>query len=211
MSKSVLIAGCGYVGLALCRHLSKEKYFVQGLRRSLEARDEIKAAGGTAVIADLTKPVTLTDLPAVDHVISCQAPNGDGSNYQQTYLEGTQNLIAALAKKPPKKLIWISSTSIYGQRSNEWVDETTEPNPQTDNAKILLETEAAVLKAPFPSIILRLGGIYGPGRDRLSLLQNGKVTTDDPGYMNHIHVEDIARLISFLFEKGEAGEGCYEV
>ena len=202
----VLIAGCGYVGLALSRHLAKESWSVWGLRRSESARDELKAAGAVPLIANLANRQTLSGLPVVDYVVSCQAPGKGGRDYRSTYLEGARNLIEAIRSKAPKKFLWVSSTSVYGQSNDEWVNEETMPEPASENAGILLEAESVVLNSPFPSLVLRLGGIYGPGRERFQLLQNGTVSVHDPGYLNHIHVDDVVRLIRFLLECGAPGE-----
>ena len=220
----VLIAGCGYVGLALARHLAQNGFEVFGLRRNPKTKSVLKANGASPVFADLTKPETLRSLPQVDYVVSCQAPrqprgtvrtsarpalnqtapdDGTSDDYRSTYLNAAEYLVSALASRPPRKYIAASSTSVYGDASGAWVDETTEPCPNTENGRILLEAEKIVLAAPFPSLVLRFGGIYGPGRNRLSLLEQGMVSARDPGYINHIHVEDAVRLIHFLLERGE--------
>lgn len=202
----LLIAGCGYVGLALSRHLAKQGWSVWGLRRSESARDELERAGVTPIMADLTRPQSLCDLPVVDYVVSCQAPGRSEQNYRSTYLDGARNLIEAIRTKAPQKFLWLSSTSVYGQSSDEWVSEETTPEPASEHARILLEAESVVLHSSFQSLVVRLGGVYGPGRERTPLLQNGTVSVNDPGYMNHIHVDDVVRLIQFLLEGGTAGE-----
>ena len=198
----LLIAGCGYVGLALSRSVSTKGWAVWGLRRTPEATGLLRAAGAEPLIADLTKPQTLRQLPTVDDVVSCQSP-GRAGDYGATYLEGAQNLVSALATQSPKWLLWISSTGVYGQSHDEWVDEATPPQPTTERGRMLLAAEALVLAAPCPSMILRLGGIYGPGRDRLDLLYRGDAAIQATGYINQIHVDDVVGIIECLLERGE--------
>lgn len=201
--RTLLIAGCGYVGLALSRSLITRGWTVWGLRRSPEASGLIQHAGARPILADLTQPSTLTRLPLVDCVVCCQAPGGDPTAYRSTYLDGTRNLIQALQVAPPRKLLWISSTRVYGQSREEWVDEETEPMPTSEEARILLEAEGLALQAPFPSLVLRLAGLYGPGRDHLALLRRGRAPIDAAGFLNQIHIDDVVGLIELLLERGE--------
>ncbi len=200
---SLLVAGCGYLGLRVCREATSMGWKVWGLRRNPEAAGLIREMGGEAIIADLTDLRTLTGLPPVSYAVSCQGA-GRGADYRLTYLEGTKNLVAALEKQPPRQFLWISSTRVYGQTNGEWVDEATDPKPFSDEGRILLESEKAALSAPFPSLVLRSAGIYGPGRDRTKLLKGDSV--DLGGWANQIHVDDLAGLILLLLEKGRSGE-----
>ncbi len=206
MERTILIAGCGYVGLALSRHFSAQGTTVLGLRRSAAKAGELRAAGADPVIADLTDPATLTSLPAADYVVACQAPGrGPSVNYRATYLEGTRNLVRAMAARPPKRMVVISSTRVYGDAEGGWVDEATPAHPASEEGRILLEAEAVALAAPFPVIVLRLGGIYGPGKDRLSILRSGG-PPDLTGYINQVHVDDVVGMIVCLFARGTPGD-----
>jgi len=201
----LLIVGCGYVGLALSRTLSTEGWRVWGLRRNPEAYRELEAAGAEPVLADLTQPKTLHALPAAEYVVACQGAGRQGDP-RRTYVEGTANLLTALAITPPTRYLFISSTSVYGECGGAWVDETTPPKPITDETRIWLEAESLVLAAPFPSMVLRLAGIYGPGRDRLRLIREGIAPIEAGEYLNQIHVDDIVGMLRCLLERGQAGE-----
>src|SRR5882757_734881 len=113
----VLIVGCGYVGLPLGTELVKLGHEVFGVRRSAEAEAELKAAGITLCVADITRPEDLAKLPGpFDWVVNCvSSTQGGVDEYRQVYLNGTRNLIEWLARTPPKKLVYTSSTSVYGQ------------------------------------------------------------------------------------------------
>jgi nucleoside-diphosphate-sugar epimerase len=202
----LLIAGCGYVGLALSRAVSREGWTVWGLRRDPGSIRQLEEAGARPLIADLTQPVTLAALPAAEYVVAAHAPGRRTERYRATYLEGTQHLLAALTRQPPKRFVGISSTRVYGQTQGEWVDETSPTQPFDEEGRVLLEMESAILAAPFPSIVLRLAGIYGPGRDPLRRVREGRVSARDPGYLNHIHVEDVVGIICLLLERGAPRE-----
>ncbi len=224
--KNLLIAGCGYLGLELGRYATRQGCSVWGIRRSRENEDEIKSAGIKPLFLDLLKVKNFDSLPPLDYVpalvapaliksdlmsdydyvVACQAPGKNRSDYRSVYLDATRNLICALGNRPIKKFLWVSSTSVYGDFDGAWVDESTPTKADSENAKILLEAETLVLKSPFPSIVLRLSGIYGPGRNPLHLIEKGLVSLDAQGYTNHIHVADAGRLAYFLLECGKSGQ-----
>ncbi len=202
----ILIAGCGYVGRAAGKFLAAKGHEVWGLSRNTGGLDIL---GIVPISADLLKSETLADLPAVDCVILSQAPSRVSDNYHKTYVEGARNLTRALADTSVRKLILISSTRVYGRATGEasWVDETTFPDPADENAKSLLEAERIVLESGVPSLIFRLGGIYGPGRNRLKQIQSGEAKVEFTDiYVNRIHLTDIVRGIEILMEKGKPGE-----
>ncbi len=202
----ILIAGCGYVGRAVGKYFASKGDEVWGLSRSPQG---LETLGVKPISADLLKAETLSGLPTVDVVILSQAPSRASDDYHKTYVEGARNLTKVLAGKAPRKLILISSTRGYGQSHGEalWVDESTEPEPADENAKSLLEAESVVLKSRIPSVVFRLGGIYGIGRNRLRQIRSGKAKPEFADvYVNRIHVDDIVRAIEILAEKGKPGE-----
>ncbi len=202
MSQSILIAGCGYVGTALALELSKRGNTVWGLSRSV---GNVSEKSFEHITADLTKSSTLQNLPKVDWVIVSVAPEkSDTKSYRKTYVEGVGNLIrTGLAKR----ILYISSTSVYGQKSGEWVDENSPTEPDHQTGKILLEAEKQILRSRIPSIVFRLGGIYGSDRNRIAFLKNGPVEMDRPDdYINLIHLDDIVTGVILLLEKGKTGE-----
>ncbi len=210
----LLIAGCGYLGTALGHELSKSGHEVWGLRRDWMALRDLEPKGIRPIEANLLAPETLKDLPSVDYALLCQAPSRKNDDYEAVYYQGTKNFLEAMPKGGLRRLIFVSSTSVYSTQDGSWVDETTDPmaskhgdREATENAKTLLKAEEIVLKSPHPSIVLRLSGIYGEGRNRVKSILDGRVKpalTDL--YMNRIHAADIVRAIRLLFEKGTPGE-----
>ncbi len=206
----ILIAGCGYLGVYTGKRFLDKGHRVYGLRRRPAA---LEATGIEPVTADLQDLSTLEDLPEADIVILCQAP-GANDDYRGTYADGTKNILQVLSKRPPKKLVLISSTGVYGQRDGSWVDETTDPSAagyedeeDEKRARILLKAERYVRQSGIPFMTLRLGGIYGPGRQRLRAIREGRIkpaATDQ--FVNRIRVEDAAAAIGMLLQKGTPGE-----
>ena len=214
MRLNILVVGCGYVGTALGTDLVKSGGEVWGLRRDPAALGGLKSLGIKPIQADLLGLKSFAGLPQADFVVMCQALSRPTDSYRKTYCEGTGNLISALKNKKPRKLILISSTSVYGIHDGSWVDENTDPaasgystKETEENAECLLEAERTVLTSGIPSIIFRLGGIYGPARNRIKLLKEGKITPSfSEVYTNRIHVEDVVRGIKLLIKKGKMGE-----
>jgi nucleoside-diphosphate-sugar epimerase len=145
----VLIIGCGYVGMPLGAELVKQGHKVFGLRRSAGAEAEFKAAGITPLTADITKPEQLAQLPrGYDWVVNCVSASGGGAQeYREVYLQGMRNLIEWLGAAPPKKFVYTSSTSVYGQDDGSLVKETSPTEPEVEMAQILVETERVLLAA----------------------------------------------------------------
>jgi len=211
----VLIVGCGYVGLPLGVELVRLGHEVSGLRRSVSAEGELKAAGIKPLIADITKPDELTRLPRdFDWVVNCVSSTGGGADdYRQVYLQGTRNLLGWLADTPPKKFVYTSSTSIYGQTDGSQVKETSPTEPAAETAKVLLETEklllAAVTERKFPAVILRVAGIYGPDRGhwfKQFLKNEARIEGDGSRFLNMIHRDDLIGCIIAALKSGRMGE-----
>jgi nucleoside-diphosphate-sugar epimerase len=198
---NILIAGCGYVGTALGLRLAAAGHVVWGIRRSAEGLP----SGIRHVAADLTIPETLRELPpALDVVFYTAAPNGpDEATYRAIYVDGLRYVLEALAcqHQSPQRVLLTSSTAVYAQLGGEWVDETSPTEPQHFTGRRVLEGERVLLDGPFPATVLRLGGIYGPGRTSLiERVRQGFATCRDgpPLYTNRIHRDDCAGALHHL-------------
>ena len=186
-----------------------------GLRRTASSGSEFRITGVTPLQADVTKPETLAALPRdFDWVVNCAASGGGNSeDYLRLYLEGTRNLIAWLAAAPPKKFVYTSSTSVYGQNDGSLVKESSPTEPQAETAQVLVETERVLLEAArtkqFPSVILRVAGIYGPGRGhwfKQFLRDEAKIEGKGERMLNMIHLEDVIGAVMAALKNGRAGE-----
>jgi len=212
-----LIVGCGYVGLPLGAELARLGHQVFGLRRSAAADDQLKTAGITPFHADITQPATLEKLPRdFDWVVNCVASGGGGvEDYRQLYLQGTRHLIEWLGKgrKSGPRLVYTSSTGVYGQNDGSLVDETSLTEPTTETARVLVETEKVLLAASregkISAMILRAAGIYGPERGYLlKQFLRGEARIEGTGArtLNMIHRDDLIRAIIAALERGRPGE-----
>lgn len=197
----MLIAGCGFVGTALARRLIAEDHEVWGLRR----RTDGFPPGIHPISADLCHSGSLRNLPPdLDFVFyTASAGSTSPEAYRAAYVAGQENLLDALAdqKQSPRRYFFTSSTSVFGQESGEWVDEESPTEPELQSGRIMLEAERVVLSSSFPATVLRLGGVYGPGRRRLiESVQRGETTCakGPPRYINRIHRDDCAGALFHL-------------
>jgi len=210
----ILIVGAGDVGGRVAVNLAALGHDVWALRRSLPAqRDTL--AGVHCLVADVTQPQTLAVLPdRLDIVVTALSPGESGvAAYRRVYVEGTRNLMQALAGQSLQHQFWVSSTSVYGQSQGEWVDADTPAQPGSDTAAELLAAEAIVQEAGWPASIVRFGGLYGPGRHwLLRWVESGRpVQQQPPSWSNRIHVEDAAGLLTHLVSQALAGESLREI
>jgi nucleoside-diphosphate-sugar epimerase len=199
----VAILGCGYVGLELARQLGDEHEIV-GVRRSSEGLDAVEATGARAVRADVTDPDSLTAVPDVDAVVFAASSGGRGAQAaERVYVDGLRTTIEAFGARdvPPDRLIYTSSTGVYGDHDGGWVDETTDLSPTTEKTRVLAEAERIAREvAPEYGIdgcVVRFAGLYGPDRYRLDRYLEGPVTE---GYLNMIHRDDAAGVVRFALE-----------
>ncbi|MGH0036726.1 MAG: NAD-dependent epimerase/dehydratase family protein [Myxococcota bacterium] len=199
----ILIAGCGDVGSALATRLLADRHEVFGLRRRVDALPP----GLGRVAADLARPETLGSLPRdLDVVVYAAGPgSADEAAYRAAYVEGQRHLARALAEQggPPGRWIFTSSTAVYGQSQGEWVDEDSPTAPVRFSGKVLLEAEALADASAAEAGVLRLGGIYGPGRTRLvDSVREGRarLRPGPPHYTNRIHRDDAAAALQCLVE-----------
>lgn len=202
---SVLIAGCGYVGTRLGLELAESGHEATGLRRS---------PGGLPpeihpLAADLRSPDLAATLASAGPfhavVYATAADQGTPEGYRQAYLEGLRNLVEALEEggHPVRRFLFVSSTGVYGDQGGGEVDESSPTEPGSFRGRIMLEAEEVALGVPWPSAVLRLGGIYGPGRTRLiEAVRAGRAryTSGPPLWSNRIHRDDAAGILVHLLE-----------
>lgn len=211
----ILIAGCGDVGIETGLRLLADGHQVWGLRRNPSRLPEPISP----IAADLGNPNSLVELPPDVDVVyyTAAAVESSESGYRRAYIEGPKNLLTALANQglSPHRIFFTSSTGVYGQNQGEWVDETSETRPKGFRGETVLAGEELFLDegARFRGrtsktgrrdvIIVRLAGIYGPGREwLLDRIRNGEGTFDEtpPHFTNRIHRDDAAALLVHLLK-----------
>jgi nucleoside-diphosphate-sugar epimerase len=194
--KRLLIAGCGDLGIRLAGRLETSEWSVTGLRR----RAEQLSAPIRPLAADLSDPASLAKLELDWDAVIYQATPGERSPpaYRQAYVEGLQTL---LDRVEPGRLIFVSSTAVYGQDDGSWVDESSPTEPSAFNGEILLEAEGIAQAAG--GLVVRFSGIYGPGRDfllRQIVAGRARCREQPAQWTNRIHADDCAAVLAHLLE-----------
>jgi nucleoside-diphosphate-sugar epimerase len=199
--------------------LVRRGHAVWGLRRSVAGCDGLATVGIRPLAADVTAPGSLAHLDAgYDWVVNCVSASGGGvADYRRVYLDGARNLLAWLRPRPPRRFVYTSSTGVYGQVDGSEVDEASPTEPSTDTGAVLVETERVLLDAAeregLPAVVLRVAGIYGPGRGywlRQFLAGEARIEGDGSRVLNLVHRDDAAGAIAAALERGRTG-GVYNV
>lgn len=191
-SRTVLIAGCGDLGTQVGLLLQSQGHRVVGVRR----RSALLPATFERQSVDLRseRPVVPDGLAAV--VVALTASARTAESYRETYVDGLRNVLAAIVESGQSpRLVLVSSTAVYGVDDGSLVDEQTPAAASSPTSAVLLEAERVAAAAPLESCLLRLSGIYGPGRERLiAQVRGGEARlTAAPVFTNRIHRDDAAR------------------
>ncbi len=201
MSARVLIAGCGRLGAGLGVTLANAGHTVFGLRRN----PQTLPAAITPIAANLSQPEDLASrLPqGLDRVFYILTPSTyDAPGYQAAYVDGLRHLVAALAENGDHhaRLMFVSSTGVYGQSNGEWVDEQSPTEPTRFSGQRLLAAEQITQTHPGTSVCVRFAGIYGPGREALiRRVERGAGCADQPMRMtNRIHEQDCIGILAHI-------------
>ena len=220
LSTTRLLFGIGYLGSRVANIWRDHSDHTWAFTRRDHFTEEMFVARTLTAQADVTRPETLTCLQQLF------APNGTkiesllyavgydrtaGPDIHSVYAGGLENVLAALPASVTRA-IYISTTGVYGTAGGGWVDETTPTDPQRDGGKASLAAEQILAAHPIGrrSAILRLAGIYGPGRvPYLDKLRAGEpIAAPSEGWLNLIHVDDAARIVvavdRWLADRGES-------
>ncbi|HEU4667859.1 MAG TPA: SDR family oxidoreductase [Arthrobacter sp.] len=200
---TILLAGCGDLGTEAGLRFHALGHRVVGWRRS-PAKLPAAIEGAAADLSAPDLPRVPADTTAV--VIAVAADSPTETAYRAAYVDGLSHVLDALERDGvrPRRVIFVSSTAVYGDAGGGWVDESTPPRPGGFSGRVLLEAEQ-LLQARFSGTAtaatsLRLGGIYGPGRTRLidQVRGGSAVVPEDARYTNRIHRDDAAAAIVHL-------------
>jgi nucleoside-diphosphate-sugar epimerase len=203
------ILGCGYVGLELGRQL-REAHDVVGVRRSEDGIEAIESTGFEGVQADVTDADSLAAVPDVDWLVFAASSGGRGAEAaREVYVDGLATAIDHFWSREdaPERLVYTSSTGVYGDHDGAWVDEETPLDPQTEKTQVLAEAERIARERPVEhgghGTVARYAGLYGPERYRLERYLDGPVPA---GYLNMVHRDDAAGAVRFLLEEAHREE-----
>ncbi len=207
-----LVLGCGFLGRRVAALWHQEGHRVWATTRNPQRAEEWRSLGWHPVLCDVLDPASLGRLPIVSTVVYCVGLDRQaGQSMRSVYVDGLAHVLDTWLKRPenerPGRLIHVSSTSVYGQRDGEEVEESSPTEPSEESGQVVLQAERLLLERWPTAIVLRFAGIYGPGRlIGAKGLQAGEAIVGDPqGWLNLIHVEDGARAV-LAAEQGRPGE-----
>ena len=194
-----LIVGCGYLGQRVAAAWHAEGSQVWVTTRSSQRAAELQALGYQSLVLDVSQPDTLENLPAVETLLFAVGYDRAAGIAQSTvYVEGFRNVLTRLPSLADRA-IYVSSTGVYSQGHDEWVDEQSPCAPQREGGRCCLAAEAVLRESRWgpQAVILRLAGIYGPGRiPFVRQLRAGEpLPVEESGYLNLIHVDDAVQVV----------------
>ncbi len=215
MTNTVAILGCGWLGFPLAKVLMADGRQIQGSTTSEEKLGMLTKAGIHPFLISLSEDGIEGDIQAflsnVDALVINVPPKLRG-HHTENYIKKMQLLHAAIRSSKVKKLIFISSTSVYGDIDGE-VTEKTMPEPVTESGKQLLVSEDIFRSdSALKATIIRFGGLIGPDRHPVTMLSGRKNLSNGNAPINLIHLDDCIKIISEILKKdwwGETLNGVY--
>lgn len=198
---TVLVAGCGFVGLPLARNLWTEGWSVVACTHSEDSARALSGEPFPVVACDISDAAhvekALGRWYGLDAVVHCASSGRGGEDaYRAVYLRGAQNLGGGLCAR---HVVFTSSTSVYAQTDGGWVNEESAAEPDRETGRILRQTEDWVLG--HGGAVARLAGIYGPGRSvllRKFFSGEARIEGDGRRWINQVHRDDAASALAFL-------------
>jgi nucleoside-diphosphate-sugar epimerase len=213
VNPEVLIIGCGFLGEATAELFSAQGKRVLGLVRSPESLGNLGGGSFDVSCCDVTDSSSVESLTPILRsvplaIYAVSSGRGGAEVYEAVYRDGLRRVLDCWQ---PGRMIFVGSTSVYGQTDGSWVDETTPAIPCRETGRILLEAESTALDSG--GVVARLSGIYGPGRSvLLKKMISGEAVLEDGGtrWVNQVHRDDAAAALCRL---GDASvtPGIYNV
>jgi len=203
-----IIVGCGYVGTKIAQeHLTKQAP-VQAIVRSKSSEQALNDQGVSCTRCDFDGlPVSSIETKNTEVYVFMPPPS---SGIEDTRMA---NMLGFFAKNgQPQRIVYISTTGVYGDCQGEWIDETRTVNPQVDRAKRRWDAECQLRdwqdETSMELVILRVAGIYGAGKLPLARLEKKlpMVREVDAPFTNRIHVADLVLICLAAMKKGVSGE-----
>lgn len=210
-----LILGCGYLGRRVAARWINAGHEVAALTRSREKAGLLHDVGITPIVGDVTQPTSLAKLPPSDVVLYAVGyDRASGVDRREVVVQGLETTLSALAGKT-QRIVFISTTSVYGHSNGEWIDEDSPTTPASDAGRIALEAEELFRRDPLRNVtVLRLSGLYGPGRllRRTEQLRSQEpIAGDGNAWLNLIHVEDAVTAVQLAAERVDSSCETYLV
>lgn len=204
-----IIFGCGYLGHRIAARYRQWGETVYAVTRSASKGERLSTEGILPIVGDIVSGPLEIPRETTTAIISIGYDRGSSQPIGEVYATSVTNILASL---PPtvRRVIYISSTGVFGRATGEWVDEETPAIPLRDGGKACLAAEDVLRTSPWASqtVILRLAGIYGPGRipRRADLAAGRPIDAPPDGFLNLIHVDDAASISLLADQPSEGGQ-----
>ncbi|KIO50624.1 NAD-dependent epimerase/dehydratase family protein [Flavobacterium hibernum] len=214
--KQISILGCGWLGYPLAKNLIKNGHLINGSTTSESKISILENAGinpflvaleSESVSESIDDFLDKSEILIIDIPPKLRGINSDSSNsFRKIFVEKIETLIPSIEKSTVKKVLFVSSTAVYGNENNIIIEETI-PNPETESGKQLLLAEAILQKNQnFETTILRFGGLIGEDRHPVKFLA-GKENLENPdSLVNLIHQIDCIRIIEEIIDQSKWNE-----
>ena len=204
----MLIVGCGDVGTRIAHDARPRGDEVLGLVRTAESAERLRRDGLSAIALDLDRPIEIDTRSWLDREVWYLAPPPSTGTTDPRLT----HFLAALPAVEGRRIVYISTTGVYGDCEGAWVDETRPANPQVDRARRRLDAEQQLrawrAAGDGEVVILRVAGIYGPGKLPVARLEQRTpmVAEKDAPWTNRIHIDDLVQVCEAAMRKGRDGE-----
>jgi nucleoside-diphosphate-sugar epimerase len=209
MTRDSLIVGCGDIGIRIAQLLQHGDPLVSGLARSEASAERMRSFAIDTFIGNLDDPASLTSLPTSGKLVFYLAPPPGGGVFDTRMRNFCQ---AIIPEKFPDRVVYMSTSGVYGDCGGEWVTESTPVKPQTSRAQRRVDAEAVLQEwgraHGVAIVILRVTGIYGPGRLPLARIrQRHPILSDtEAPPTNRIHADDLAEICVRAAERAADGD-----
>ena len=209
----ISILGCGWLGLPLAKRLIQKENSVNGSTTSESKLTILENAGINPFLVTLKSESiseSINDFLGESEILIIDIPpklrGNNEESLRKIFVEKIETLIPFIEKSSVKKVLFVSSTSVYGD-ANELITEETIPNPETESGKQLLLAEAILQKNPnFETTVLRFGGLIGEDRHPVTSLSGKENIANPDAPVNLIHQNDCIRIIEEIINQSKWNE-----
>jgi len=211
VDKTISVIGCGWLGLPFGKRMVENGWNVKGTTTNPDKFQLIESMGIEAFLASFPTNETINDsIFNTQNLLINLPPGRRNPDVQQSYPKAIQQILENAKKsKGIHKIVFVSSTSVYGNSVN-LIDESMEPVPESDSGKAILIAEKLVAASGIPYVILRFGGLAGPNRHPGRFFAGRKDLTIGDQSVNFLHLDDAIGIITYMFEHKVASP-CFNV
>ncbi len=200
-SSTLCVVGCGWLGLPLSRLMLKKGWKIHGTTTNKTKIQQLQDVGIMPFLLKFPDPEFMDfEMLSTDYLVINIPPGRKNPNVREDYPNSIVQLLRiAKQVKSIKKIVFVSSTSVYGN-TEVFVDEKVAPQPQTSSGKAILETEKAIMESKIPHVILRFGGLAGPERHPGRFLAGRELSSSGAHPVNYLHLNDAIGVITYMLE-----------